>query len=91
MVKHKSKLSCASAIFYDLGSKVAVQNWHYDYTYNMTVPPVIQDGGWNLLLASFHGPRSLKCNTENGGFSKPALKTLMPWQTETSFVIVNWT
>ena len=38
----------------------------------MTVPPVILDGGHKLLLAYFHGPRSLKCISENGGLSKPA-------------------
>ena len=39
---------------------------------NMALPPVILDGGWNMLLANFHGPRSLKCNSENEGLSKPA-------------------
>ena len=29
--------------------------------YNETVPPVILDGGKDILLANFQGPRSLKC------------------------------
>ena len=37
-----------------------------------TVPPVISDGGRNVLLANFHGPRSLKCTSINGGLAKPA-------------------
>ena len=36
------------------------------------VPPVILDGGRNVLLANFHGPRSLKCTSINGGLAKPA-------------------
>ena len=72
VVKHKSKHSCASAIYYDLGQNAVTRNCHFDYIYNMTVPLVIQDGGWNVLLTKFHGPRSFKCNSENGGLSKLA-------------------
>ena len=36
------------------------------------MPPTVLDGGWSLLLANFHGPRSLKCNSKNGGLPKPA-------------------
>ena len=61
-----------SAIFFDLGPKVVSRNCKFDYTYNQTVPPVILDGGRQLLLANFHGPRSLKCNSQNGGLVKPA-------------------
>ena len=72
VVKHKSKHSCASAIFYSLGKEVVFRNCHFNYYYNKTVPPVILDGGTKLLSANFHGPRSLKCNSQNGGLSKPA-------------------
>ena len=72
VVKHKSKHSCVSVIFFDLGPKVVSRNCKFDYTYNQTVSPVILDGGRQLLLANFHGPRSLKCNSQNGGLAKPA-------------------
>ncbi len=72
VVKHKSKHSCASAIFYNLGHKTISHNCQFDFFFNHTVPPVILDGGKKLLLANFHGPRSLKCNSENGGLAKPA-------------------
>ena len=71
VVKHKSKHSCASAIFYDLGPKVISKNCKFDYTFHKSVPPVILDGGKDLLLANFHGPRSLKCNSQNGGLARP--------------------
>ena len=40
--------------------------------YNATVSPVILDGGRDVLLANFYGPRSLKCTSINGGLAKPA-------------------
>ena len=74
VVKHKSKHSCASAIFYELGSQQVIKNCRFDYMYNATVPPVILDGGRmeDVLLAKFHGPRSLKCTSINVGLAKPA-------------------
>ena len=72
VVKHKSKHSCASTIFYELGSQKVIKNCKFDYMYNATMPPVILDGGRDVLLANFHGPRSLKCTSINGGLAKPA-------------------
>ena len=72
VVKHKSRHSCASAIFYDLGPEEVVQKCQFVYIYNITMPPTVLDGGRSLLLANFHGPRSLKCNSKNGGLPKPA-------------------
>ena len=72
VIKHKSRHSCVSAIFYNLGPKKIIQNCKFDYYYNTTVPTIILDGGRDVLLANFHGPRSLKCSSVNGGLSKPA-------------------
>ena len=72
VVKHKSKHSCASAIFYELGPSQVIRNCKFDYMYNKTVPPVILDGGKDILLANFQGPRSPKCTSVNGGLAKPA-------------------
>ena len=72
VVKHKSKHSCASAIFYELGPSQVIKNCKFDYVYNETVPPVILNGGKDILLANFQGPRSLKCTSVNGGLAKPA-------------------
>ena len=71
VVKHKSKHSSASAIFYKLGPSQVIRNCKFDYMYNKTVPPVILDGGKDILLANFQGPRSLKCTSINGGLAKP--------------------
>ena len=72
VVKHKSHHSCTSAIFYELGPDEVVQKCQFEYIYNTTMPPTVLDGGRSLLLANFHGPRSLKCNSKNGGLPKPA-------------------
>ena len=72
VIKHKSKHSCTSAIFYELGPQQVIKNCKFDYTYNATVAPVILDGGKDVLLVNFHGPKSLKCTSINGGLAKPA-------------------
>ena len=54
VVKHKSKHSCA--IFYELGPPQVITNCRFDYMCNETVPPVILDGGKDILLANFQGP-----------------------------------
>ena len=72
VIKHKSRHSCVSAIFYNLGPATIKKNCKFDYYYNTTVPPVILDGGRDVLLANFYGPRSLKCSSVNGGLARPA-------------------
>ena len=81
VIKHKSRHSCVSAIFYNLGPATVTKNCMFDYYYNITVPPVILDGGRDVLLANFHGPRSLKCSSVNGGLAKPA--------PENTYAVVN--
>ena len=72
VIKHKSGHSCVSAIFYNLGPATITKNCKFDYYYNTTIAPVIFDGGRDVLLANFHGPRALKCSSVNGGLPKPA-------------------
>ena len=82
VIKHKSRHSCVSAIFYNLGPATITQNFKFNYYYNTTVPPVILDGGRDVLLANFHGPRSLKCSLVIGDLAKPA--------PESTYAVVNW-
>ena len=81
VIKQKSRHSCVSVIFYNLGPATVTKNCKFDYYYNITVPPVILDGGRDVLLANFHGPRSLKCSSVNGGLAKPA--------PENTYAVVN--
>ena len=50
---------------------MVTENCKFHYMYNATVPPVILDGGREVLLANFYGQRSLKCALQNGGLAKP--------------------
>ena len=81
VIKHKSRHICVSAIFYNLGPATVTKNCRFDYYYNITIPPVILDGGRDVLLANFHGPMSLKCSSVNGGLAKPA--------PENTYAVVN--
>ena len=40
VIKHKSRHSCVSAIFYNLEPATITKNCKFDYYYNTTVPPV---------------------------------------------------
>ena len=53
VIKHKSRHSCVSAIFYNLGPATVTKNYKFDYYYNTTVPLVILDGGRDVVLANF--------------------------------------
>ena len=61
LIKHKSKHSCESAIFYNLTADVVYSVCQFDYFYNITVPPSILDGGSNILLANILSPKRLIC------------------------------
>ena len=74
VVKHKSAHGCVSAIFYDMGPKRVTESCEFKYMYDAKVAPTILDGGSQLLLANFHGPRSLQCDTKDGGLAKPTLE-----------------
>ena len=61
LIKHKTKHSCESAIFYNLTADVVYSVCQFDYYYNTTVPPSILDGGSNILLANMLSPKRLIC------------------------------
>ena len=71
VVKHKSAYGCSSTIYYKMGVKRVTESCEFKYMYDAKVAPTILDGGKELLLANFHGPRSLKCDTKDGGLAKP--------------------
>ena len=70
LVKHKTKLSCESAIFYNLTRDVILENCNFRYFYNITVLPSILDGGSHILLANMLNPKRLIC-TYDQGLAKP--------------------
>ena len=88
VVRHNSATGCDNAIFYDLGPNMVAGSCTFKYMFDTMVPPTILDAGNNLLLANFHGPRSAKCDTEDGGLAKPAPDHTYAVVLENFFVIV---
>ena len=70
LVKHKTKLSCESAIFYNLTRDVILENCQFKYFYNTTVLPSVLDGGSHILLANMLNPKRLICSYDQG-LAKP--------------------
>ena len=61
LVKHKSKHSCESAIYYNLPREVINEYCTFQYFYNTTVMPSVLDGGPQILLANILTPKRLIC------------------------------
>ena len=61
LVKHKSKHSCESAIYYNLSKEVINEYCSFKYFYNTTVMPNVLDGGPQILLANILTPKRLIC------------------------------
>ena len=70
LVKHKTKLSCESAIFYNLTRDVLLENCQFNYFYSTTVLPSVLDGGSHILLANMLNPKRLICSYDQG-LAKP--------------------
>ena len=70
LVKHKTKHSCESALFYDLESTLVKQNCQFKYFYNTTVIPSVLDGGSEIVLANMLNEKRLIC-TYDQGLAKP--------------------
>ena len=68
--EHKTKLSCESAIFYNLTRDVILENCKFSYYYNTTVLPSILDGVSHILLANMLNPKRLICSYDQG-LAKP--------------------
>ena len=70
LVKHKTKHSCESALFYELGNELIKQNCEFKYFYNTSVIPSILDGGSHIVLANMLSEKRLICSYDQG-LAKP--------------------
>ena len=70
LVKHKTKHSCESALFYNLPSALIKQNCQFNYMYNASVIPAVLDGGSQIVLANMLPDKRLIC-TYDQGLAKP--------------------
>jgi len=61
VVKHKSKFSCESALFFDLDPEVVMRQCSFKLIFNETQPPQVLDGGNYLILANMGADKRLIC------------------------------
>ena len=66
VVKHKTKYSCKSAIYFDLDSEIIKENCIFQYYFNTTeVKPTVLDGGHEIVLANWPDNKYVICNDNN--------------------------
>ena len=54
VVKHKTKYSCESAIYFNLGTDIIKENCNFKFYYNKTdITPTVLDGGNEIILANW--------------------------------------
>ena len=70
LVKHKSKFSCASALYYHLPPSIIMTNCEFKYDYNITVMPSVLDGGDQIVLANMLSSKRLIC-ADSSNLARP--------------------
>ena len=66
VVKHKTKYSCESAIYFDLDAEIIKENCEFQYYFNaMEVKPAVLDGGHEIVLANWPNNKHVICNDNN--------------------------
>ena len=66
IVKHKSKYSYRSAIYFDLDSEIIIENCKLNLYYNKTdITPTILDGGNEIILANWPHNKHIICSINN--------------------------
>ena len=89
LVKHKSKHSCESAIYYNLTKEIINTYCAFHYLYNISVMPSVLDGGSQILLANIMTPKGLIC-TYASDMAHPVLVTIMFWSTDPCCATATW-
>ena len=63
VVKHKSKYSCESAIYFNLDSEIIKENCNFAYYFNKTdIRPAVPDGRNGIILANWPTNKHIECN-----------------------------
>ena len=66
MVKHKSKYSCKSAIYFDLDSEIIKQNCQFHFYYNKTdITPTVLGVGNEIILGNWPNDKHIICSINN--------------------------
>ena len=66
VVKHKTKYSCESAIYFNPGTDTIKENCNCRFYYNKTdITPTVLDGGNEIILAKWPNDKLIICNINN--------------------------
>ena len=66
MAKHKSKYSCKSAIYFDLGTDIIKEDCRFVFYYNkLVVTPTVLDGGNEIIQANWPNDKHIICHINN--------------------------
>ena len=66
VVKHKSKYSCESTIYFNLNSETIKENCKFKFYYNKTdITPTVLNGGNEIVLANWPNDKQIICNINN--------------------------
>ena len=66
MVKHKSKYSCDSVIYFNLGSDIIKENGKCAYYFNKRdITPTVLDGDNEIILVNWPDDKQIMCNINN--------------------------
>ena len=66
VVKGKTRYSCASAIYFNLGPEIIKENCEFDFYFNRTnIKPDVHDGGHQIILAHWPSYKKIMCTYNN--------------------------
>ena len=65
MVKHKSKYSCKSAIYFDFDPDIIKENSRFTFFYKTDITPTVLDSGNEIILANLPNDKHMICNINN--------------------------
>ena len=66
VVKHKSKYSCKSVIYFNIGWDIVKENCNFAYHFRKTdISPTVLDGGNKIILANWLDDKHIICNVNN--------------------------
>ena len=66
MVKHKSKYSCESVVYFNLDSETIKENYKFNFYYSKTnITPNVLDGVNEIILTNWPNDKHIICNINN--------------------------
>ena len=66
VMKHKTKYSCESAIYFNLRTDIIKENCNFRSYYNKTdITPTVLDGGNEIILVNWPNDKYIICNINN--------------------------